>query len=397
MPPRNIMREKRPGLLILSYDDLSATGGSFSLVRDEFDYFSKRIPTIVFSRAPRRSHPSLVGSVFFAPVQLPTRVLRLLASLVAIFFKLAGYCRTAQVSVFHTHDVYIGSVASIVGRMLGVRSVMTVHGPITYEFANFYRSSREQFRFLDLLYLALISHIERYAYRHVDAVVPVSDFERRFVEKVRADEVAVIGNGINLEIFKPSSDKRVEDVRIRELVGRRKVVTFVGRMVPKNGILVIAQAIPKVTAVREDVVFLIVGDGFAREEFNAIISQAGASSKVILAGEMSDPVPYYRMSDLFVSHVSSLVEGVGLAVLEAIACGVPVVVGDDPTSRVRLPEVAHFVKKDDPSALARDILTLLDQDLAAERGKLRTFAEQNLNRDITFQRYWGLLCTGEET
>jgi glycosyltransferase involved in cell wall biosynthesis len=387
--------KKKAALMILSYDDLSATGGSFSLIRDEFDYFEKRMSTIVFSRAPRRNHAGIEGSILFEPIQLPTRFFRLLGSLAMIFFKLSSYSRTLRISVFHAHDVYLASVASIVGRMLRVRSVLTVHGPLAYEFANFYTSHRGQFRFLDLLYLTLLSRIERYAYEHVDAVVPVSEFEKRYVEKVRASNIAVIENGLNLAIFKPFSDGIANNDRISEPVDRRKVVTFVGRLVPKNGILVIAQAIPKVTAIRDDVVFLIVGDGFANEDFNTIIAQAGVSSKVILVGEKKDPVPYFQISDLFVSHVSSLVEGVGLAVLEATACGVPVIVGDDPISRARLNGVAHFVKKDDPSALAHEILSLLDQDLAAEKRNLRCFAELNLNRDVTFRKYWGLFHTGE--
>jgi glycosyltransferase involved in cell wall biosynthesis len=258
---------------------------------------------------------------------------------------------------------------------------------LTYEYVNFYNTTSKRFSLADLLYFTLISKIEKYAYEHADALIAVSNFEKKFIEKTRRKNVHVITNGIDLSVFSPDANGLNSVRHLTQSLKGKKIVTFVGRMVHNNGILVLARAIPKVVSERNDVLFLIVGDGFGRDEFYSIISKAHVSSRVMMVGEKSNPAPYYKISDLFVSHVSSLMEGVGLTVLEAIACGVPVIVGNDPVSFARLKSVAHFVKKDDSSALAGAILALLDQDLRSEKAELRRFAEARLGLDATFQKY----------
>ena len=392
--PNVVQRGTETTLVIVTYDDLSIVGGSHSLIRDEFRYFERRLPTVLFSRKPRRPATLDVPSLYFARPFVPTRHLRLLASLTAIFLGLLNFGRKAHASVFHANDAYAGFVCCVLGRILKARTILTVHGPLTYEFVSFYGFTRPQFGLAGLLYFSLVRIIESYAYRHVDAIIAVSDFERKFVEKTRKTNVNVITNGINLTQYNPHpnrSDRLGDPAR---LLKGKKVVTFVGRMVPKNGVLVLARAIPKVVKARKDVVFLVVGDGFARDEFKAIISRADATSRVILVGEKPNPAPYYRVSDLFVSHVSSLMEGFGLTVPEAIACGVPVIVGYDPISSNRLSSIAHFVPKDNPPALAQMILRLLNEDLSSEEPKLRHFAESALGMETMFQRYMEVFRTG---
>lgn len=384
-------KENVSTLVILSYDDISVVGGSHTLIRDECRYFQRKLPTVLFSRKPKRNANLDVPSLHFVPPITPTRHLRFVASLAAIFFRLLCSCRKLPVSVFHANDVSVGFVCCLLRRVFKARVILTVHGPLTYEFLNFYKAAPWRFRMRDTLYFYLISSVERYAYRHVDGVIAVSDFERKFIEETRKRNVHVIPNGINLDVFRPGFETSSQLSRI--LKGK-KVVTFVGRIVPKNGVLVLAHAIPKVVAARKDVVFLIVGDGFARDEFDAIVSRAGATSRVILVGEKPNPAPYYRVSDLFVSHVSSLMEGFGLTVPEAIACGVPVIVGYDSLSSNRLSSIAHFVPKDNPPALAQMILRLLNEDLSAEGPKLRQFAESALGMETMFQRYLEVFRTG---
>jgi glycosyltransferase involved in cell wall biosynthesis len=143
---------------------------------------------------------------------------------------------------------------------------------------------------------------------------------------------------------------------------------------------------------RADVHFVFVGDGFAKDDCKEIIDRAGASDSVTFAGMMANPIPYYQVSDLFVSHVSSLVDGIGLSVLEAMSCGIPVIVGDDAISHELLTGPAHLVRKDDPPALVREIVEVLDDaDLENESARVRRFAERYFDLERTLNRYSELL------
>lgn len=377
-------------LLILTYGPCKGIGGSFTVMGQEYDYFSKLYPTYMLCREPQdgsdEARPS--ETLRFSFPFLPTRPLRLIVSLLIIFLKLVQYTARYRVTSYHAHDIYVASVAAIAGRLFGIRAVLTVHGPVTYEYANFFGTPWNQFRIKDRLYVYLLWAVERFSYKYVNFVAAVSDFEIRFISTVRTKGVFVVRNGVDLTAFTPGGNKR----QIREVLklpAQKKIVAFVGRIVPKNGAVVIANAIEEVTRRRGDVLFMFVGDGFAEAACKSIIAHTNASDKVIFTGSMKNPVRYFQASDLFVSHLSSLVEGVGVNVLEALSCGLPVIVGSDPVSRSLLKGVAHFVRKDDPSALAEEILEVLGSK--SKVVGLREFAEKHLSATKTFERYAQLL------
>jgi glycosyltransferase involved in cell wall biosynthesis len=378
--------------MILTSEEIGRIGGSLTVVRQEFEYFSKRMPTALFSRKPEDG-PLVCGEnlLYFEYPRTPTRLSSLLLSLCLTFLMLVNCTSKRQVTTYHAHDVVVGSVAALVAKLLGIHLVLTVHGPAAYEYTSFHRTPLCQFGLRDRLYLRILWAIENFAYKNAEVIVAVSDFEKKFIEKVRSENVFVVRNGIDLNSFSPERDKK----KVRSLVGLptdKKIVTFVGRIVPKNGVIVIAQATARVLTTRADVHFVFVGDGFAKDECREIIDRAGASDGVTFTGMMGNPIPYYQVSDLFVSHVSSLVEGIGLGVLEAMGCGIPVIVGDDPMSRELLAGPVHLVRKDDPPALVREIVEVLDDvDLKDESARVRRFAERYFDLDRTLNRYSELL------
>jgi len=380
--------------MILSYDDLSSVGGSMSLIRREIEYFDARGRIAVFCEAPMEAVVKFPDTIFFVHPKLPLRSLGLIFSELLVLLKLIRHSKTRRVRVYHAHDVYVGFPAAVAARLFGIRLVLTVHGPASYEFANFYRKRLNQFKFSDMFYLTLLSVLEKFAYMKANAVVAVSDFEKRFIQKVRGRNLFVVRNGVDLNMFRPALDKQ----ETRQLIGLptdKKIITFVGRIVPKNGVLIIARAIPIVTEARKDTIFVFVGDGFAARECKDIVKRAGVASNVIFVGTSSCPQLYYQASDLFVSHVSSLVEGVGLTVYEAMSCGLPVIVGSDRLSYRLLSGVACFVEKDNPSVLAREIVRVLSTvDSEKEKIRIRRFAEEFLDLRQTFETYDRLLFEG---
>ena len=108
---------------------------------------------------------------------------------------------------------------------------------------------------------------------------------------------------------------------------------------------------------------LILGEGPLRGELEALIARLGLDGAVDLPGFVPDPHPYLARADLFV--LSSAWEGFGNVILEALACGTPVVSTDCPSGPREILEDGRYgklVPVGDAAALARSILASLGKD-----------------------------------
>lgn len=149
-----------------------------------------------------------------------------------------------------------------------------------------------------------------------------------------------------------------------------RVVVCVGKLsrVKNHGLFLRAAAL--VAEGREDVVFLIVGDGPLRGELSTLAGRLGLSGRVRLAGRREDVPALLKLTDVFVMPSSS--EGLPNAVMEAMAAGLPVVatrVGGIP-ELITDGESGRLVAPGDAEAMARAVGELLDdRDLAERMGR----------------------------
>lgn len=107
---------------------------------------------------------------------------------------------------------------------------------------------------------------------------------------------------------------------------------------------------------------MFVGDGVGREALALLAQELGVANRVVFAGFCSDPTPFYQTADLFV--LSSNYEGFGNVIVEALACGTPVVSTDCPSGPAEiLSDGLHgkLVPVGDKSALARAIMAALEE------------------------------------
>lgn len=111
-----------------------------------------------------------------------------------------------------------------------------------------------------------------------------------------------------------------------------------------------------------DLDYVIVGDGDDRARFEQHAHDLGIAPRVHFAGRVSDSalIDYYRLADVFV--MPSTKEGFGIVFLEAVACGLPVIGGDQDGSVDALGEGAlgAAIEPRDPAALAAAIERALD-------------------------------------
>ncbi len=138
------------------------------------------------------------------------------------------------------------------------------------------------------------------------------------------EKIKVIPVGVDTKLFKPL---RNSDLRVRLGIKSSDIVILnVGRLHPYKGQRLLIEAFKRVRQMLENVKLLIVGRGFLKENFTRLIEGLKLQNDVFLIDEAypNDVMPsIYANCDIFC--LPSLVEPFGIAVLEAMACGKPVI------------------------------------------------------------------------
>jgi len=117
---------------------------------------------------------------------------------------------------------------------------------------------------------------------------------------------------------------------------------------------------------------MFVGDGAGRTALLALAQELGVAGQVILAGFQADPTPFYQTADLFA--LSSDYEGFGNVIVEAMACGTPVVSTDCPSGPGEIlagGKYGRLVQVRDVAAMASAIALSLNEPTSKESLKAR--------------------------
>jgi glycosyltransferase involved in cell wall biosynthesis len=179
------------------------------------------------------------------------------------------------------------------------------------------------------------------------------------VEQYRSRKTITVHNGI--ELRPRNSVERVEKRRELGLPLDKKIVCTVGRLMPVKGLGHLLRAAQRLVAVRDDVVFAIVGDGPLKGELLRMVRELGIEQRVFFLGFRRDVREVLSSADAFV--LTSLHEGIPMSLLEAMSIGLPAV-----ATRVGgIPEVIEdgssgfLVTPGDEEAIAAAIVAALSE------------------------------------
>ncbi len=139
------------------------------------------------------------------------------------------------------------------------------------------------------------------------------------------ERVFLIGNGIDTSKFR-MIDVPVNRDKLKADLGLEssQYALFVGRLVKeKNPIGLIDAWNIACSKLPANWKLLVVGDGPFFGELAALVEKLGLTGRISLVGGKQDVVPWFQIAELFI--VSSDVEGLSNACLEAMSCGLPVV------------------------------------------------------------------------
>jgi phosphatidyl-myo-inositol dimannoside synthase len=176
--------------------------------------------------------------------------------------------------------------------------------------------------------------------------------------------IRVFHPGVDTGHFRPTGRDR--DVRRRLGWGDRPVILTAGRLQRRKGHDQMILALDTIRSAIPEVLYAIVGDGEERAALEGQVARGGLGDHVQFLGALADDelVRCYQQCDLFVlpnRQVGRDIEGFGMVLLEAQACGKPVVAGASggTAETMRIPETGRIVSCEGPHELAAVVVELL--------------------------------------
>lgn len=281
--------------------------------------------------------------------------------------------RRNRIQVIHAHWLLPqGLIATLLKAVTGTPYLVTSHGADLYA-----------------LRARPLQALKRLVARKAAAITVVSGAMRQRMNElgVDASRIRVQPMGVDMEqrfIPDPTVQRSTRDI------------LFVGRLVEKKGLAHLLAALPRVLQRVPDARLTIAGFGPGESEARALIQSLGLGQAVHLRGALpqSQLPQLYRSATLFVAPFiracSGDEEGLGLVLVEAIACGCPVLAGNVPALVEVLGEENMDVAVDpwDHAVLAdRIVAVLMDPELAANRA-------ERLRRDLGKRLDWSAVADG---
>jgi glycosyltransferase involved in cell wall biosynthesis len=271
--------------------------------------------------------------------------------------RMASRMRADRIEIVHAHQYTPFFYSSLAAVRSGQRPrvIFTEHGRHYPDVVSWKRRLTNR-----IFFSRLADETTAVCQFSADALVANEGFARK--------PVRVIPNGIDVSRYDAVTDKAAVRVALGLEPGRR-YVTIVARFHPVKDHATLIRAFGRLAPRHDDVDLLLVGDGPLRPDIERQIASLGLADRIRLVGVQANVPDWLRASDVFV--LCSVSEAASVTLLEAMACGLPVVVsavgGNPELARAGL-DGLHVARGDD-EALAGAIGHLLTHpDEAARMG-----------------------------
>jgi glycosyltransferase involved in cell wall biosynthesis len=282
--------------------------------------------------------------------------------------------KSEKPDILHTHLPYAGIIGRIIGRFAKVPVIISTQHNVASSFKK------------------ILLLFEKLTFPIANVITCVSEgVEQSFFDQNNVFSMEVLRNNYkHFTIYNGVDIEKIEKIieRIDFVVKRKelglnendKVITIVARLIKWKGHLDLISAFPKVAEHFPSAKLLIVGWGDLEPELKKKTNELNLENKVIFLGKRNDVYEILKISDIFVLPYNYIGlfkgEGVGIAILEAMACKKPVITTIAPGIERAIinDKTGILVPQGDPKALAEAIINLLkDPD------KLKKIGEEGFN------------------
>lgn len=169
----------------------------------------------------------------------------------------------------------------------------------------------------------ILRKLSRLSLKHASLVHAISRELASVAKRFGAEDILTVPNGVDMAEFIPMGKEKAR--KKLDIPPGKSMVVCVARLVPVKGIDYLIRAIALLSQLNNRISLLVIGDGPQRSDLEKLASELGLRDKVKFLGALPhEQIPLYlNAADIFVQP--SLHEGLGIALIEAMSCGIPVV------------------------------------------------------------------------
>ncbi len=267
-----------------------------------------------------------------------------------IIWKLFWLIKKERPDIVHTHTAKAGLSGRIAAKLAGVKKIYhTFHGNI---FNGYFSGLKTKLFIILERFCALLS----------TKIIAISEEQKKDLVKYKIAplrKLTVIPLGFELERFKIDHQQKYLRALL-QLSEDVKLVGIVGRLVPIKNHAYFIDIAERVLKKNDNVRFLLIGDGELKDELLAMITAKGLQQRVFITGFINEVEKIY--SDLDIVALTSKNEGTPVTLIEALACGKPVISTDVGGVRDILQHGKYgwLEEQNNADKYAADILAMLD-------------------------------------
>jgi glycosyltransferase involved in cell wall biosynthesis len=218
-------------------------------------------------------------------------------------------------------------------------------------------------------------------------IIAVSNYVAEGAMRWLGRRPTVIQNGVDLTTFSPAENKPIARQQLG-IPDNTLVLTTVAALERRKGIHKVLEGLSQVVQEFPNMIYLVAGDGAERKNLTEQCGSLGLAKHVRFLGSVTDIVCVYQAADIFV--FLSKGEASPLALLEAMACGLPVIaIREKPLDEFAAPLGTQFVDNADSDAVAQSILQLARNPLMLSTmgRESREHAEKHFDWEYVVDRY----------
>lgn len=278
------------------------------------------------------------------------------------FLKLSGLIKKYKIDIIHSNSRTTQVLACLLSRKTKVAHVYTCHGFFKQ------RITRRLFPCWGKMVIAISQQVKEHL---------VNDF------KVSADKIEVIHNGIDVGKFSALSFQPPALSKERLGLKNAPVIGIIARLSDIKGHIYLIKSFKEVLKEMPAAQLLIVGEGRMKGDLMGLVEILGIGQNVVFKSGCLDTAEVLRAMDIFV--LPSLKEGLGLALMEAMAAGLSAIGSNigGIKSLIKDGNTGLLVEPADEKGLTNAMLRLLkDPQLCAGLGKnASSFISENFSQD----------------
>ena len=275
------------------------------------------------------------------------------------FLKLKKIIKVYHIDLVHSHSRTTQVLGNLLRGACGCAHIFTCHGFFKP------RWSRRLFPCWGEQVIAISQEVREHL---------VSDF------KLDPKKISVINNGVEVKNFGDYSSRGV----VRKNLGLKDelLIGIIARLSEVKGHIYLIQAMPKIISIFPAAKLLIVGVGKTKDILHKAVDRLGIRANVLFIAETKDTESLLTAMDIFL--MPSLQEGLGLALMEAMAQGLAVVGSAVGGIKTLIQDGVNglLVQPADPESIAQAIIKLLQNDQMRSNlgSQARKFIRENFSK-----------------